>query len=96
MDRAKAARGYLVTQASYSIKSSHPKFAAYLRGEEWRCVCVCMCAWSLCNCVCVLTADMHPLVLEVGLGRVPVASLCVGTATVSNIKNLVAQNSVEG
>lgn len=33
VDRAKAARGYLVTQASYNIKSSHPKFAAYLHGE---------------------------------------------------------------
>ena len=30
---AKAARGYLVTQSSYSITSSHAKFAAYLHGE---------------------------------------------------------------
>lgn len=46
--------------------------------------------------VCVCPADMQPLVLEVGLGRVPVASMCVGKATVANIKDLVSQESVEG
>ena len=54
MDHAKAARGYLVTQASYSIKSSRPKFAAYLRGEGVeRCgVCVCACVPGRCATVC--------------------------------------------
>ena len=50
----------------------------------------------ICVCVCVCPADMQPLVLEVGLGRVPVASLCVGKATVANVKDLVTQESVEG
>ena len=46
--------------------------------------------------VCVSgVSDMQPLELEVGLGRVSDSSLCVGTATASNIKDLATQNSME-